>query len=121
MGYHTKHKHCIRVIDNNDFPFTPITEQTFERQGWEMNVFEEETTEGGMQEFYYFTLPLPKDNPSEECPVLVSSANDDYLEFDFLKKGEYLVEIENFYGLGLCQYEEELEILYRALTKTEIE
>jgi len=121
MEYHTRTKHRIRMIDVNDFPYTPITEDTFERQGWEMNVFEEETVDGTIEEFYYFTLPLPKDNPAEECTVLISSTNDDYLEFDFLKKGEYLVEIENLNGLGLCQYEEELEILYRALTKQEIE
>ena len=40
-----------------EFPLTPITEETFERQRWEMNV---ESEHG--EEYYYFTLPLPRDN-----------------------------------------------------------
>lgn len=97
------------------FPFTPITEETFSRQGWELVV---ENDEG--EEFYYFILPLPKDNPDEHALVLMSSANDDYETLN-IKKGEYMVEIDGTYGLGLCTSEEELEILYRALTRKEIE
>ena len=104
-----------------DFPYTPITEETFERQGWEMIVENEVNIETGeLEEFYYFILPLPKDNPDEQGPVLMSSANDDYETLN-LKKGEYMVEIDGTNGLGLCTNEEELEILYRALTRTEIE
>tara|TARA_B100000902_G_C26693345_1_gene613568 strand:+ start:148 stop:486 length:339 start_codon:yes stop_codon:yes gene_type:complete len=108
-------------IDEYDFPFIPITEETFERQGWEMVVSKEELESGEIDEFYYFTLPLPKDNPSKKAKCLISSINDDYQEFDFLKKGEYLVELEGEGGLGLCRTEEELEILYRGLTRLEIE
>ena len=104
-----------------DFPYTPITEETFERQGWEMVVENEVNIESGeLEEFYYFVLPLPKDTPDEQAPVLMSSANDDYETLN-LKKGEYMVEIDGTNGLGLCTNEEELEILYRALTRTEIE
>jgi hypothetical protein len=103
------------------FPLTPITEETFERQEWEMVVGKEEDEDGAVDEYYYWVLPLPKDNPDQEAPVLISTANDDYEEFQSLKKGEYYVEIDGMYGLGFCQSEEELEILYRALTKTEIE
>ena len=98
------------------FPLTPITEDTFERQGWEMIV--DKDTDG--DEYYYFVLPLPKDNPDENCPVLISSCNDDYEELGIVK-GEYFVELEDLFGLGLCTSEEEIEILYRALTKQEIE
>ena len=104
-----------------EFPLTPITEETFERQGWEMIVDKEES--GDYQEsdeYYYWILPLPKDNPDENAPLLISCANDDYQDLS-INKGEYFVEMENMYGLGICTSEEELEILYRALTKTEIE
>ena len=103
-----------------DFPYTPITEDTFQRQGWEMVVESAEGPEGELEEYYYFFLPLPKDNPDETSPVLLSSANDDY-ETLGIKKGEYYVEIDASNGLGLCTNEEELEILYRALTRSEIE
>ena len=98
-----------------NFPLTPITEETFERQKWEMKVEQEHG-----EEYYYFVLPLPRDNPDKKAPTLVSSCNDDYVELG-IKKGEYYIEIENMFGLGICTSEEELEILYRALTKTEIE
>jgi len=107
------------MIDD-DFPYTPITEETFERQGWEMKVESEESKDGEMEEFYYWILPLPKDNPDTECMCFISSYNDDYKELK-IKKGEYFVEISDSYGLGLCTSEEDLEILYRALTKAEIE
>ena len=103
-----------------EFPITPITEETFERQGWEMVVEKEEEEKGEMEEYYYWTLPLPKDNPDQEASVLISSCNDDYKELG-IKKGEYYVEMENMFGLGLCISEEELEILYRALTRNDIE
>jgi hypothetical protein len=55
-----------------EFPLTPITEETFERQNWEMNV---ESEHG--EEYYYFTLPLPRDNPNifsistKKCPFFI--------------------------------------------------
>ena len=104
-----------------EFPLTPITEETFERQNWEMVVEKEESGDyNESEEFYYFRLPLPNDNPDLKSPNLISSCNDDYADLN-IKKGEYFVEVENLYGLGLCTSEEELEILYRALTKSEIE
>jgi hypothetical protein len=104
-----------------EFPLTPITEETFERQGWEMVVDKEEDGDyNESDEYYYWVLPLPKDNPDENAPVLISCCNDDYKDLG-INKGEYFLEIENMAGLGLCTSEEELEILYRALTKSEIE
>jgi hypothetical protein len=103
-----------------EFPFIPITKETFERQGWE-KVEEKEISSGGEELFYhYYILPLPKDNPDDNCPVLLSSANDEWEELK-IKKGEFFVEVADFFGLGLCTTEEELEILYRSLTKEEIE
>jgi hypothetical protein len=104
-----------------EFPFLPITEETFERQGWEKITEHEEGSEGDdSNTFTYWILPLPKDNPDEECAVLISSAEDDYKELG-LKKGEFVVEIADFFALGICTTEEELEILYRSLTKEDIE
>ena len=51
---------------------------------------------------------------------MVSSYSDDYRDLK-LKKGEFYTEIHEMYGLGICTSEEEIEILYRALTKQEIE
>ena len=102
-----------------EFPFLPITEETFERQGWE-KITETEGEGDEKETFSYYVLPLPKDNPDENCPFLISSADDEYLELG-LNKGEYFVEIADFFGLGMCSNEEELEILYRALTNVNIE
>ena len=99
-----------------EFPYTSITENTFERQGWIMMVDKEKDGD----EFYYWVLPLPKDNPDENCPALISSANDEYSDLG-LQKGQYIVEIDGLLGLGGCTNEEELEILYRALTRSELE
>lgn len=100
----------------DDFPYTPITEETFERQGWEKYDDVDDTGD----RFYYFVLPLPKDNPDDNCPVLISSANDESKDYG-LEDGEYTIEIDGLLGLGFSRNEEELEILYRALTKSEIE
>lgn len=103
-----------------EFPFIPITKKTFEKQGWEKVTESEGGTEEEPTTFSYYVLPLPKDNPDENSPVLISSADDEWDELG-IKKGEFYVEIADFYGLGLCTTEEELEILYRSLTKLEID
>ena len=99
-------------------PFLPITQDTFERQGWEKHIDLDGETN---LEYYYYMLPLPKDNPDENAPVFISSTNDEWEDFDNLKKGEYIVEVDGLNGLGLCWTEEELEVLYRALTSHNIE
>ena len=104
-----------------EFPFLPITEETFERQGWEKITETDDDDEIEERDSYsYWILPLPNDNPNEECPFLISSADDEYKQLG-LSKGEYIVEIADFFGLGLCVNEEELQILYRSLTKQDIE
>jgi len=97
------------------FPESLITEETFERQGWEK--IEEDESEGPAG--HYWILPLPKDNPSEDAPVLISSMNDEWKDVG-LPEGSYVIELEDFFGLGFCESEEQLEILYRALTGFEI-
>ena len=103
-----------------EFPFLPITQDTFERQGWEKITEEDSESEEEQLTYTYWVLPLPKDNPDENCPVLISSADDEWKELG-LKKGEYYVEIADFFGLGVCKTEEELEVLYRSLTNIDIE
>ena len=113
--------------DHIEFPETPITEKTFETQGWlrvdetEGGFFDddEDTDDGESVTYYYFVLPLPKDNPDSECKMLISNCNDEYKDIG-LPKGQYYVELENMNGLGLCQSEEQIEILYRSLTGRDI-
>lgn len=107
--------------ENIEWPLNPITEETFERQDWERYDEVEITKDGKKDKYYYFMLPLPKDNPDDKASCLVSSTNDEYEDFDFLKKGEYLIQLEGTVGLGVCRYEEELAILYKSLTKQDIE
>ena len=109
------------MSNNIDWPLTPITEETFKRQKWEKYDEVEKTEDGKDDKYHYFMLPLPKDNPDDKATCLVSSTNDEYQDFDFMKKGEYLIEVEGTVGLGVCRYEEELAILYKSLTKQDIE
>ena len=104
-----------------EFPVTPITKKTFIRQGWEKCIEEEVDEEGEVTKFFYWVLPIPKDNPDDDCAQIISSANDEWEEYPNLKKGEYCVELLGFFGLGLCWTEEELEILYKSLTHLDIE
>ena len=98
----------------NDFEGTPITEETFQKQGWEKV---EETEDG--EPFHYYILPLPKDNPDKNAPCLISSANDDW-EYLGLPKGTFRVEIFDLNGLGYCEFEEDIEDLYAILCKEDL-
>jgi hypothetical protein len=122
-------------------PTTPITEKTFIRQGWEKSYIgdryiDDEGFEEDIEEFeddddeiedddaYYWTLPLPKSRKEDPYAVVLTSNATDELsvvrEFG-LQEGSFVVEIFDSDGLGLCTNEEELEVLYRALTGEEIE
>lgn len=121
-------------------PTTPITEKTFIRQGWEKHsvgerYIDDEGFEDDAEEFedeeeledddaYYWTLPLPKSRRDDPYAVVLTSNATDELsvvrEFG-LQEGSFVVEIFDSDGLGLCINEEELEVLYRALTGEEIE
>lgn len=65
-------------------------------------------------EYYFWVLKLPKDWPSDHVLTLISTTSDHHLPG--MKKGEYIVELYNQFGLGTCQTEEELELLYKLLT-----
>lgn len=122
-------------------PTTPITEKTFIRQGWEKSYvgdmyiddegFEDDAEEfeddddGGVEDdAYYWILPLPKSRKDDAYAVVLTSNATNELsvvrEFG-LQEGSFVVQIFDSDGLGLCINEEELEVLYRALTKEEIE
>jgi len=121
------------MIKTPSIPVTPITDETFERQGWRKhpaidyqdakdffnNI--DETPEPG--EAYFWSLPLPRDRTDLYAPILISNSSDDtqVLINMGLKPGQYFIEIFDFDGLGFSTSEEELEILYNALTKKQIE
>ena len=122
-------------------PLTPITEETFIRQGWKrvdvneplfeeedfLDEFGEETEEDEEIEepierpeaiAWYYTLAIPKDRTDPYCPRLVSNATDEngLLKEMGLPEGTFFVELMDWDGLGYCETEEEIQILYRALT-----
>lgn len=111
---------------------TPITEETFKRQGWKKHLSEdfdinqpmdneEEAEESDKP--YFFSLPIPKTRIDRYAPNLVSNSSDELesLRNLGLKSGQYFIELLDSDGLGFCTTEEELEILYRALTGKYIE
>ena len=107
-------------------PMTPITAETFERQGWKKiaggdGFDEDEMDENGQH--YYYVLPLPKFRDDEFAPMLVSNSTDEMMLLKELglKKGQFFIEIMDMDGLGWCGSEEELSILYNALTGDDIE
>ena len=122
-------------------PLTPITEETFIRQGWKkvdvneplfeeedfLDEFDEEMQEDDEMEepierpeaiAWYYTLAIPKDRTDPYCPRLVSNATDEngLLKEMGLPEGTFFVELMDWDGLGYCETEEEIQILYRALT-----
>ena len=124
------------------FPLTPITEETFIRQGWrkcdvneplfeefgeDENEMEDEEMEEPMEKpeaiAWYYTLAIPKDRTDPYCPRLVSNATDEsgLLKEMELPEGTFFVELMDWDGLGYCQSEEEIEILYKALTGKNLE
>jgi hypothetical protein len=132
-------------------PLTPITEETFERQGWlkfdvneplfgedwgedmdELNKdffgeMEDEQQEEPMEKpeatAWYYILPIPKDRDDPYCLKLISNATDEngLLKEMGLAPGTFFVELMDNDGLGYCQTEEEIEILYKALTGKDLE
>jgi hypothetical protein len=104
---------------------TPITEKTFQRQGWnKVSVGDGESDSDELSEDdYYFTLPLPKYRDDEFSPMFVSNSTDEGLLIKEigLKPGQFFIEIMDMDGLGFCASEEELDVLYSALTGEDIE
>lgn len=106
-------------------PMTPITEETFIRQGWKKIIAGDGMDENGNDEdgHYYWTIPIPKYREDEFAPMLVSSATDEQLLMKEigLKPGQFFIEMMDMDGLGFCSSEEELDILYSALCGEDIE
>jgi hypothetical protein len=117
---------------------TPITEETFKRQGWvkhsveDMEMFDEpqykkddedEDDDDSDDTPYFFTLPIPKNRIDKYAPMFVSNVSSDLEELKSmgLKPGQYFIEILDMDGLGFSASEEELEILYKSLTGNYIE
>ena len=107
---------------------TPITEKTFERQKWFKHLVEEQTfikfeDDVPDDKPYFFLLPLPKNRKDQYAAFLVSNQSNDTEALLSLNipPGQYFVELLGSDGLGFCSSEEELEVLYRALTGDEIE
>ena len=115
---------------------TPLTDSTFERQGWSKHLSNDYNGTGDFIENredlesdeeldkpYFWTLPLPKERNDKYAPRFVTNSSDDEMELRNmgLKPGQYFIEILDYDGLGFCTTEEELEILYRALTGKYIE
>jgi hypothetical protein len=135
-------------IPTIDWGLTPITDDTFDRMGWtkinvndDENVFyqfdevdgddiefteslsdeDEDFDEQDTDDAYYWVLKLPRDNEIEYengCPVLLSSLSNESI--NGLKKGQYFVQIHDFFDLGICFSEEEIEILYRSMCNKDI-
>jgi hypothetical protein len=106
-------------------PMTPITEETFIRQGWTKIDATDGFDEDGTSDIqaYYYILNLPKHRDDEFSPILTSNSTDEglLLKEIGLKPGTFFIEIGDMDGLGFCSSEEELDILYSALTGEDIE
>ena len=96
-------------------PQTPITEETFKKQGWTK---EFEDDEKGDE--YYYTINLPKNNKNPYGLQLISTSNTETLEGINQMEGQYFVQLLDCGGLGQCTTEEEIEVLYKTLTRKSI-
>ncbi len=124
-------KILISDIDNNVFyqvddiedelefsEYYDSTEEDDELRDDDMN---SDPDDINMDDAYYWVLKLPRDNSIElnnGCPTLVSSLSNE--KINGLKKGQYFVQIHDFFDLGICFSEEEIEILYRSLCSKDI-
>ena len=109
---------------------TPITKETFERQGWKYVEAEDIRTgfsmeDGDMMEGmidYYYVLNLPKNRNDEFANCLISNLESERIMlYDMgVLPGQFVVTMGDTDGLGLCRCEEEIEVLYRALTGYDI-
>jgi hypothetical protein len=98
-------------------PQTPITESSFQK--WKCHRLE---VEDGIDSYHYYVIPLididEKEIPNiEQIPALFSSESDAYLNDD--GNVEYTLRLFDD-DLPELEFEEEVEILYKILTKKEI-
>lgn len=115
---------------------TPLTDETFERQGWKKHStddyqsiddlyenIEDSDEDDTSDSPYFYSLKIPKNDLAQYTPMLITNASDEVEELEALglNEGEYFIEMLDTNGLGFCATEEELEILYKALTGKYIE
>lgn len=93
---------------------TPITEDALRSVGFEKVIEKDRDSEE-----YNYLIRLPKDSVDPHCLCLVSSYTTEWKELK-LKEGEFIVEIFDGGGLGICFTMEELDMLYFVLTKKSI-
>lgn len=94
-------------------PQTPITDHSFKK--WQAIRIEEND---GEKQYYYWIIPMPHDDnwDATDKPTLVSTADDEWKTCG-LDEGQYLVSLFDYYELPMIQTEEEVELLYKILTK----
>jgi hypothetical protein len=98
-------------------PQTPITESSFQK--WKCHRLE---VEDGLDSYHYYVIPLididEEEIPDiERIPALFSSESDAYLNDG--GQVEYTLRLFDD-DLPELEFEEEVEILYKILTKKEI-
>ena len=96
-------------------PQTPITEETFKKQGWSQEFEDEEKGDE-----YYYTLNLPKNNKNPYGLQLISTSNTERIDGIDHMEGQYFVQLLDCGGLGQCHTEEEIEVLYKTLCRKSI-
>jgi hypothetical protein len=98
-------------------PQTPITESSFQK--WKCHRLE---VEDGIDSYHYYVIPLIDIDEDElpemeHAPVLFSSESDAYFNDD--GKAEYTLRLFDD-DLPELEFEEEVEILYKILTKKDL-
>jgi hypothetical protein len=100
--------------DGLKISLTPITEDKLIQVGFEKIIDKSRDSDE-----YNYLLRLPKDSTDPHCMCLVSSYTTEWKELR-LKEGEFIVEVFDAGGLGVCVSMEELDMLYFVLTKKSI-
>lgn len=93
---------------------TPITEDKLIEVGFEKVIERDRDVSE-----YSYILRLPKDSADPHCHCLMSSYSTEWKELK-LNEGEFIVELFDGGGLGVCLTMEELDMLYFVLTKKSI-
>mgnify|MGYP003330952990 FL=1 len=99
-------------------PQTPITDNSFDK--WKAHKIE---VEDGEDKFYYYVVPLVDVDEEEikrieEIPAMFSSESDEFIDSE---TGDKLFTVRLFdEDLPELTSEEEVEILYRILTKKDL-
>lgn len=107
-------------------PLTPITLETFKNQNWvKVDVeegFGDDDSEFKMVPDFYYKLNIPKERNDDYAPSFVSSLSSDRRALTDMgfKPNEFMIQLHDMDGLGMCKYEEELEALYKLLTGYDI-